>query len=379
MMDPEKKQRMLEKIEQRAAERKKMRKIFLIITGILFAIVLGVAIYAYIFVTSALEPVDETSEEIVKIEVPLGSGVTTIANILQENGLVQNAKVFKYYAKFKNESQFQAGEYELTKSMTLDELIESLKTGTVYREPVFTVTYNEGWTLEQIAARVAEKTPHTAEEFLAKVNDPAYIQELAAKFPTLINPDEMLAENVKYPLEGYLYPATYPYFEENPPLTLIIEQMIEETNKYVVQYQEAIKANKWINTPHKFLTFSSLLEKEATGTTDRATIASVFFNRLAEPMPLQTDPTVLYALGEHKDRVLYKDLEVQDPYNTYQNAGLPPGPIATAGATSFEAALSPSKTSYLYFLADQDGKNHFAETYEEHQANVAKYINTQYD
>lgn len=378
-MDPEKKQRMLEKIEQRAAERKKMRKIFLIITGILFAIVLGVAIYAYIFVTSALEPVDETSEEIVKIEVPLGSGVTTIANILQENGLVQNAKVFKYYAKFKNESQFQAGEYELTKSMTLDELIESLKTGTVYREPVFTVTYNEGWTLEQIAARVAEKTPHTAEEFLAKVNDPTYIQELAAKFPTLINPDEMLAENVKYPLEGYLYPATYPYFEENPPLTLIIEQMIEETNKYVVQYQEAIKANKWINTPHKFLTFSSLLEKEATGTTDRATIASVFFNRLAEPMPLQTDPTVLYALGEHKDRVLYKDLEVQDPYNTYQNAGLPPGPIATAGATSFEAALSPSKTSYLYFLADQDGKNHFAETYEEHQANVAKYINTQYD
>lgn len=378
-MDPEKKQRMLEKIEQRAAERKKMRKIFLIITGILFAIVLGVAIYAYIFVTNALEPVDETSEEIVKIEVPLGSGVTTIANILQENGLVQNAKVFKYYAKFKNESQFQAGEYELTKSMTLDELIESLKTGTVYREPVFTVTYNEGWTLEQIAARVAEKTPHTAEEFLAKVNDPTYIQELAAKFPTLINPDEMLAENVKYPLEGYLYPATYPYFEENPPLTLIIEQMIEETNKYVVQYQEAIKANKWINTPHKFLTFSSLLEKEATGTTDRATIASVFFNRLAEPMPLQTDPTVLYALGEHKDRVLYKDLEVQDPYNTYQNAGLPPGPIATAGATSFEAALSPSKTSYLYFLADQDGKNHFAETYEEHQANVAKYINTQYD
>lgn len=378
-MDPEKKQRMLEKIEQRAAERKKMRKIFLIITGILFAIVLGVAIYAYIFVTSALEPVDETSEEIVKIEVPLGSGVTTIANILQENGLVQNAKVFKYYAKFKNESQFQAGEYELTKSMTLDELIESLKTGTVYREPVFTVTYNEGWTLEQIAARVAEKTPHTAEEFLAKVNDPAYIQELAAKFPTLINPDEMLAENVKYPLEGYLYPATYPYFEENPPLTLIIEQMIEETNKYVVQYQEAIKANKWINTPHKFLTFSSLLEKEATGTTDRATIASVFYNRLAEPMPLQTDPTVLYALGEHKDRVLYKDLEVQDPYNTYQNAGLPPGPIATAGATSFEAALSPSKTSYLYFLADKDGKNHFAETYAEHQQNVAKYINTQYN
>lgn len=379
MVDPEKKQHMLQQIEERAAERKKMRKIFLIITAVLFALVLGVGLYAYFFISGALKPVDSESEEVVKIEVPLGSGVTSIATILEENGLVKNAKVFKYYAKFKNESQFQAGDYELTKAMTLDELIESLKTGTLYREPLFTITYNEGWTLDQIAARVAEKTTHSAEDFLVKVNSEEYIHELAAKYPTLINPEEMLAENVKFPLEGYLYPATYPYYEENPPLTVIIEQMLEETNKYVVQYQEAIVGNEVINTPHKFLTFASLLEKEATGTTDRATIASVFFNRLAEPMPLQTDPTVLYALGEHKDRVLYSDLEVQDPYNTYQNAGLPPGPIATAGATSFEATLSPSNTKYLYFLADKDGKNHFAETYAQHQENVAKYIDTQYE
>lgn len=378
-MGPEKKQQMFQNIAERKGEMKKARKIFLIVAAAFVVIMLGIGIYGYSYITSALKPMNPDSEETVEIEIPLGSGVTTIATILEDNQLVKDAKIFKYYAKFKNESQFQAGTYDLSQAMTLDELIESLKSGKLYREPLFTITYNEGWTVEQIAERVAEKTTHTAEDFLAKVDDPAYIQELAAKYPTLINPEEMLAENVRHPLEGYLYPATYPYYEENPPLTVIIEQMLEETNKYVVQYQEAIAAIEDINTAHKFLTFASLLEKEATAATDRATIASVFYNRFDEGMPLQTDPTVLYALGEHKDRVLYSDLEVDNPYNTYKNQGLPPGPIATPGTASMEAALSPSKTEYLFFLADKDGKNYFAKTYEEHQQNVAKYIDTQYE
>lgn len=378
-MEPQKKQEMFQKMQERKAEAKKSRKIFLIIATACIVILLGVGLYGYMYISSALKPMDEQAEKTIAVEIPMGSGVTTIATILEEHDIVKNAKIFKYYAKFKNESQFQAGQYDLTQAMTLDEIIETLKTGKLYREPLFTITYNEGWTVEEIAARVEEKTSHTAEEFLAKVDDKAYIEELAAKYPTLINPEEMLNDNVRHPLEGYLYPATYPYFEEEPPLTVIIEQMLNETNAYVVQYQEAFATNKHINTPHKFLTFASLLEKEATAATDRATIASVFYNRLDEPMPLQTDPTVLYALGEHKDRVLYSDLEIDNPYNTYKNAGLPPGPIATPGADSLEAALSPSDTEYLYFLADKDGKNYFAKTYAEHQQNVAKYIDTQHE
>ena len=125
---------------------------------------------------------------------------------------------------------------------------------------------------------------------------------------------------------------------------------------------------------HWLLTFASLLEREATAKTDRETIASVFYNRLDEGMPLQTDPTVLYALGEHKDRVLFSDLEVDDPYNTYVYTGLPPGPIANAGKSSIEAVVDPSITDYFYFLADKEGNNHFAKTYDEHLVNRSKYI-----
>ena len=125
---------------------------------------------------------------------------------------------------------------------------------------------------------------------------------------------------------------------------------------------------------HQLLTFASLLEEEATAQTDRETIASVFYNRINEGMPLQTDPTVLYALGDHKDRVLYEDLEVDNAYNTYKNKGLPPGPIAGAGKTSIEASLNPSQTDYFYFLADKEGVNHFSKTYDEHLQKVEKYL-----
>lgn len=107
---------------------------------------------------------------------------------------------------------------------------------------------------------------------------------------------------------------------------------------------------------------------------DRKKIASVFYNRIEQGMPLQTDPTVLYALGEHKDRVYYKDLEVDSPYNTYQNVGLPPGPIANAGTVSMEATLHPDNTDYLYFLASKDGKVYFSKSLNEHNELKAKYI-----
>lgn len=127
-------------------------------------------------------------------------------------------------------------------------------------------------------------------------------------------------------------------------------------------------------TPHWLLTFASLLEEEATSKADRATIASVFYNRMEVDMPLQTDPTVIYAMGEHRDRLFNEDYQFDHPYSTYINKGLPPGPIASSGASSLEAALDPAETEYLFFLADSEGVNHFAVTYEEHLANRDEYI-----
>src|SRR5690606_10193410 len=200
--------------------------------------------------------------------------------------------------------------------------------GKVYHEPLYTINVPEGLTLEEIAERViAEKTDYTAEQFMEQVQDEAYIDELMVKYPDLLT-EEIKGENVRYALEGYLFPATYPVYEENPSLTLLIEQMLDATKANIEPYQSVLQEQE--KSPHWLLTFASLLEEEATAKSDRQTIASVFYNRMDQDMPLQTDPTVIYAMGEHKDRLFNSDYEFEHPYSTYTNKGLPPGPIAAA-------------------------------------------------
>ncbi len=366
-----KKQEMFSKMQERKSEVKIVRKIVAIIAIVFVLLLVIVGFLGYNYVKSALKPVDPDSTKTIAVEVPIGSSLSSISTLLEKKGVIKDARVFKYYAKFKNESQFQAGNYDLTKAMTLDELIESLKTGKVYRKPVFTMTIPEGLTLEQIGNIVEKKTPYTQKEFMDLVTSDAFVQKMMANYPELVT-DAVLADNIRYDLEGYLFPATYSYFEEKPSLESIVEEMIGAMDKVVKNYSDLL-AEKQMSV-HQLVTFASLLEEEATAQTDRETIASVFYNRLDEGMPLQTDPTVLYALGSHKNRVLYEDLEVENAYNTYKNKGLPPGPIAGAGKSSIEAALNPSSTNYLYFLADKEGVNHFSKTYDEHLQKVEKYL-----
>lgn len=363
---------MFERMKEKKKEVKIVRRIVLIILLVLLVIV-GVAGYqGYQYVNEALQPVDPDSEETVEVEVPIGSSLDSIAQLLEENGIISDARIYKYYVKFNNESEFQAGTYALQPSMTLDEITESLKTGKVYHEPLFTITVPEGLTLEQIGTDVIEeKTDHSYEDFMALMEDEAYINELMEKYPNLLR-EEIKNENVRYALEGYLFPATYPFYEENPSLKGFIEQMLDATASNVGQYMAVLEERE--KTPHWLLTFASLLEEEATAQSDRATIASVFYNRMNEGMPLQTDPTVIYAMGEHRERLFNSDYEFDHPYSTYQNPGLPPGPIASAGMSSIEAVLDPNQTDYFYFLADSEGQNHFAETYEQHLRNRDEYI-----
>ncbi len=366
-----KKQEMFSKMQERKSEVKVVRKIVAII-AVVFVLIIGVVgLFGYNYVKGALKPLDPNATKTIAVEVPIGSSLTSISTLLEKKGVIKDARVFKYYAKFKNESQFQAGNYDLTQAMTFDELIESLKTGKVYRKPVFTMTVPEGLTLEQIGKVIEKKTPYTQKEFMELVTSSEFVQQMMANYPELVT-DAVLADNIRYDLEGYLYPATYSYFEEKPSLQAIVEEMIAATNNVVKNYHDVL-AEKQMSV-HQLLTFASLLEEEATAQTDRETIASVFYNRINEGMPLQTDPTVLYALGDHKDRVLFEDLEVDNAYNTYKNKGLPPGPIAGAGKTSIEATLNPSQTDYFYFLADKEGVNHFSKTYDEHLQKIAKYL-----
>ncbi|WP_098049701.1 endolytic transglycosylase MltG [Bhargavaea cecembensis] len=362
---------MIERMEDKKREVKTVRRIVLIVfLSALLLLIVGGAV-AYTYVSGALKPVDPDSEKIVEVEVPIGSNLDSIAQRLEDKGIIRNAKIFKYYAKFNNESDFQAGNYGLTKSMTPDELIESLKTGKVYRTPVFTFTVPEGLTLDQISKVIEDKTDYTGEQFMELVQDPGFVDKMMELYPGLLT-DEVKNEHIKFPLEGYLFPATYPVYEENPTLESLVKMMLEATDQAVTPYRDVLAEQE--HSVHWLLTFASLLEKEATAATDRKAIASVFFNRIDEGMPLQTDPTVAYAHGEHLSRTMYSDLEIDDAYNTYKNQGLPPGPIANAGKSSIEAVLDPVQSDYLYFLADKEGNNHFAVTYEEHLKNRDKYI-----
>ncbi|MEQ6375814.1 endolytic transglycosylase MltG [Bacillaceae bacterium S4-13-56] len=358
-------------IKKRSEETRTVRKIVSIVLLVL-TISLVVAGYSgYSYVKNGLQPVDPNSKETKTIEIPIGSSVSKIGDILEQEGIINNSRLFQLYIKFNNESNFQAGEYTFSPSMSLDQLIESLKTGKIIREALYKVTIPEGKTVDQIAEIMANKSNFTKDEFLEKVNDEEYIQHLIETYPDILTED-ILHPDIRAPLEGYLFASTYDFYEENPSIETVIKKMLDKTQVVISPYLGKMEESEF--TVHELVTMASLVEMEAKTLEDRMLISSVFQNRLSEGMMLQTDPTVLYALGEHKDRVLYVDLEVDSPYNTYQNYGLPIGPIANFSEDSLIASLEPEQSNYFYFVAAPDGKIHYAETYEEHQRLVNQYL-----
>ncbi|NNU91964.1 endolytic transglycosylase MltG [Geobacillus sp. NFOSA3] len=351
-----------------------VRKIVLIVCIAVFIACIAIAGGSYFYIKSALQPVDPDDRTPIHISIPIGSSVNDIANMLEEKQLIKSSLVFRYYVKLKNHVGFQAGEYRLNRSMSMEDIIAVLKTGKVTEKKGLKLTIPEGTQITQIAAIIAEKTGYKKEEVLRQLNDRKYIENLIQKYPSILSKD-ILNKNIRYPLEGYLFPATYSFHEKKPSIAEIVETMLRKTEKVLAKYERDKKEMNM--TTHQLLTMSSLIEEEATEKADREKIASVFYNRLRIGMPLQTDPTVLYALGKHKDRVYYKDLEVKSPYNTYIHKGLPPGPIANAGEMSIRAALKPAKTDYLYFLATPAGDVIFTKTLEEHNREKEKYIGKQ--
>ncbi|WP_085991828.1 endolytic transglycosylase MltG [Oceanobacillus senegalensis] len=356
---------------KRSKEAKKVRKIVsIIILSILVIFMISVTA-GFLYIQSALKPVDPSSDENIHVEIPLGSSTSTIANILEKNGIIKNAIIYQFYIKFNNESDFQAGNYTFSPSMTLNEITQALKTGKVMEEPLYSITIPEGLNIEEIAEIYAEHLHFTKKEFIDVVNDKGYVEELVDRFPIL--PDVILEnDEIKMPLEGYLFAATYDYYEKEPSIKSIIEKMLSQTQEVVSPYLDRIKEKEL--TIHEALTLASLVEKEAAKKEQRKTIAGVFYNRLEKGMRLQTDPTVAYAVGEHLETTLNKHLETESPYNTYQITGLPIGPIANFSKSSLEAVINPEETDYIFFLHDNEGNIHYAETNEEHNKNRAKYL-----
>ncbi|MCZ0873466.1 endolytic transglycosylase MltG [Peribacillus sp. AS_1] len=366
-----KKEHIRMKLLEQQGEAKLVRKIIMITIASLILLIGIVGLVGFLYINSAMKPVDPDDDTIKKVKIPIGSSVNGISTLLEEQGIIKDARVFKYYIKFRNESGFQAGEYKLSPSMPIEDIVTSIKTGKLMKEAAMKITIPEGKQLIQIADIIAGKTGEDPKKVFKKLNDKKFINSMQEQFPQLLT-SEIENEKVLYPLEGYLFPATYDFYEEKPTLESIVIEMLKKTEETLQAYEGQMDKNDY--SVHEMLTFASLVEEEATAQVDRGKIASVFYNRIKEDMPLQTDPTVLYAKGSHKSRVYYKDLEVKSPYNTYKNKGLPPGPIANAGTTSIDAVLKPEKTDYLYFLATPEGEVLYSKTLDDHNNKKAEHI-----
>jgi UPF0755 protein len=292
----------------------------------------------------------------VNVTIPPGTSVAGIGEILERHGIVRSGWAFGIYARLRGDaSKLKAGTFRLSGDMSLGQIAQELRlAGAGFGDRVH-VSVPEGYTLKQIAAALQQHGVCDAAEFLKIATTPDVIAQIHADFPL---PHDSL--------EGYLYPDTYMLKPHTAPLQVIDGMLLNFSNRFVRPYQHQIDQSG--ESLHNIVTIASLVEREAKVPQDRARIAGVIVNRLKRGMKLEVDATVLYALGHHKDKVLYRDLEVKSPYNTYRHAGLPPGPIANPGLPCLEAALSPEKNDFIYYVAQPNGAHLFSRTPEEHQA-----------
>jgi UPF0755 protein len=359
-----------------------------LITAIIIAL-LATGFFAYRYVDSSIKPLDSSSTEYITVDIPEGSGNKYIGQILEKAGVIKSATVFNYYTKFKNYSNFQSGYYNLQASMDLDEICKLLKEGGTpqpEKPSLGKILVTEGYTIKQISKAVTKNsakknasTPYSSEDFLKVVQDEAFISKMAAKYPKLLS-SLPSADQVTYRLEGYLFPATYSYYKETS-MEDIVEEMISTMDSYMSQYYDTIAASR--KSVNDVLTLASLVEKEGSTDDDRRNIASVFYNRMNNNMPLQSNIAILYAMGKLGEETSLAadasiDTSIDSPYNVYTNTGLMPGPVDSPSLAAIEATVNPASTDYYYFVADvKTGKVYYSENFDDHQANVEKYVNSQ--
>lgn len=319
-------------------------------------LVLVIAVVAFFYVKGLVKPVELTQE--VSLTVPARATTGTIAQILLEKGLIRSDFVFKVYAKIEGfEGKLRAGEYHFSGQVSLNDIREKMSRGEVHTE---TFTIPEGYNLQQMADLMAKK---------GLVNKDRFLQVAKRGEFSLVYLPEPGTEGR---LEGFLFPDTYQIIKGWPE-EKIINMMLQRFDEvFLPEWHK--RADEMEMTINEVVTLASIIEREAKISADRPLISSVFHNRMKKGMHLESCATVQYALGEVKEVLLYEDLEIDSPYNTYVHGGLPPGPIASPGRDSLEAALYPAQSNYLYFVAKPDGSHYFSRTLAEHNEAKRKYL-----
>jgi UPF0755 protein len=287
--------------------------------------------------------------------VAQGAGVLDIGRQLQQLGLVRHPEVFRVYVLSRGATgRLRAGEYALEGSMSLEQIVDKLVRGDVVRH---VVTFPEGMNIEDMA-RLAAVKGIPVEAFLAAARDPALVKDLDPEAKDL---------------EGYLFPDTYDLPRGPEPAAQLVARMVKRFRTVMAPELPRLPAGR---TLRQIVTLASIVETETARPEERPRVAAVFLNRLQKRMPLQTDPTVIYALrkvGTWDGNIRKGDLDVDSPYNTYRFPGLPPGPIASPGRASLQAALHPADSRELYFVSRNDGSHQFSETLSEHERWVNQY------
>lgn len=286
------------------------------------------------------------------ITVENGMTAADIANMLHKEKLIKRPESFRLEARFMGlEGKLQAGKYEIEAGKSNSEIIDILARGQV-KTVSFTVP--EGYTVNKIAAKLAAEGLGDAEKFKeAARNYTPY------KYMETNNPD------VIYKAEGFIYPSTY-LFTDGMTEKDMLATMVKEFNTQINHEKIGDAAEKADMQLRDIVTIASMVELEAVFKEEQPRIAGVFLRRLQIYMPIQSDTTIQYILGAQKEEITFADTEIQNPYNTYVNAGLPPGPIGSPSLDAIKAVLNPEQTDYLYFVADKDGHHRFTRTYDEH-------------
>lgn len=332
-------------------------------------IMVALAIFSAFFFRS-LTPVDLEDKENVEFVVESGWGKGTIADALEDAGLIRSAFFFKVYVRLNDIDNLMAGTYSLSASMTVDDIVNVMSRGDNLENKTVTVTFVEGRRFPYYVSKISESMGFLEEDIYALTSNTEYLESLISKYWFLS--EEILDPNIYYPLEGYLFPDTYE-FRQSATIEEVLDKMLTEMGDKLKVYEDELKVSNY--SIHDLLTLASMVELEAVTADDRRILAGVFYNRLNSGWTLGSDVTTYYAAKKDMTESLTTgDLNDCNAYNTRGTcvAGLPVGPICSPSYSSITASIEPEESDYYYFVADKTNAIYFARTEAEHLANIAK-------
>jgi UPF0755 protein len=325
--------------------------------GFLVLVLVGVGAAAALMYMRVNQPYRSYQGAEQFVEIPQGTGSMSIGERLVQAGVIRDLNTFRTALWMSGEGRrLKAGDYRFDRAMTAPEVIDKIARGDVY---VINVTFPEGLTIAEMAKIFESHGLGRAAAFIQATTDPAAIHDLDPEATDL---------------EGYLFPETYALSRKTDAPKLVRLMVGRFDHVLTPELRQAAAARNL--TIRQAVTLASIVEKETAKAEERPLVAAVYSNRLRIGMALQCDPTVIYGLskaGRYNGNIHKEDLAFDSPYNTYRYPGLPPGPIASPGRASLEAAVHPADADYLYFVSRNDGSHEFARTLDEHNRNVQKF------